>query len=386
MTKEKVIVDEIYMRSNNKTTPVLIKFQNGELKTANKDTTLYIPAKRKPEKQDHTIVVTSGNIYSGPVAEADKKLVDTYICVRNKETGKIRIIAIDQVNLINHVYEDKVKTQYNVLSKETAFETAMRNFGGRKELRYLNNRERDKINIDVFRDQLDNTVEKSKVEASTVEEVQTTEDIADRIRPACNKNATNLHAVYSVTDVIPLDLLDRLDEEVTALFNTELDDIPIQSEFLKKTIASLRISNTQSTQTILKMKMIIYMDGLLKLVKSKLKNLNRVELSKITEKVETDIRQRFSAENEIQNFRSSTTNEKAICYFLVLAFLISSNFELDVDMLTTELSVSKANILKYAHLVNAVHKPKSNSLVLKLPSQYTPMKMAFKGKRKKSNK
>lgn len=383
MTKDKVVCDEIHMRAEGLTTPVLLQFQNGELKTAHKETTLYFPAKKEGEtSKNHAVVVTKGSVYSGPILDSSNDLVDTYICVRNKETDKVRILALDQVKLINHVYEEKANTQFKLLSREVAFETAVRNFGSRKDVRVLNNRQRNKIDIDVFRDQLETTVEAADVTENS-EQVATTEDILDRIRPTCNKDAKNLHQIFTVTDVIPLELLDRLDEEVSCLSVTNVEDIPISSEFLKQTFVALK-KGPQSTQTLLKIKMIIYMDALLALIKSRSISLNKVTLSHITEKVETDIRKRFSDENSFNNRRTDITNEKAICYFLVLAFLINDKFELDLEMLTRELSLSKVKILKYANLVYAICKKSGKFLQLVLPSNHRPLAKAYVGKKRKS--
>lgn len=380
MTKDKALIAEVHERSGNKSTPVLLKFQNGGLKNAHKETTLYFPAK-EGKSINRAVVIASGNVYTGPIANGNQELVDTYICVRNKTTDKVRIIPIDQVKLVNHVHEDRVKTVFSTLSKEDAIETAMRNFGGRKVLRYLNNREREKVSIDVIKDQLEKTVQNAEVSEQN-ETVVSTEEIANRIRPPCNKEATNLHDVYDIADIIPLELLERLDEEVATLLTTDIDDIPIPSEYLKKAIQSLK-GAPQSTHNILQMKIIIYMDALITLIKSKQKNLSRIEFSQITEKVENDIRNRFSAENSLQKVRSSTTNEKAICYFLVLAFLISEEFELDLVTLSTELCMSKVKILKYGNLVNAVHRSKTDCLKMVLPSQVKPMGFAYVGKRKR---
>ncbi|XP_055852088.1 uncharacterized protein LOC129916263 [Episyrphus balteatus] len=386
MTRDKAHIEDLITRSQHKSTPVLLKFQNGDLRNTHKDATLYFQAKHESDKtKKHAIVVTSGNVYAGPVSNGSQDLVDTYICVRNKETNKVRIMPIDQVKLINSVYEEKEKAQFALLSKEAGYGKAIQNFGGRRDMRSLNQRERNKVNIDVFVDQLETTVENSAAVTETPEEVVSTEDIIDRIRPKFNKDATALSMVFNVYDVIPLELMDRLDEEVSVIFNTDIDDIPISSDYLKNAIIALR-KGPQSSQTLVKMKIILYMDGLMALIKTRVKNLAKLELSKITEKVENDIRERFSCENSFQKRRTYTSGEKALCYFLVLAFLLSDDYEVSLVTLATELSLPKTKIVKYGNLVNAFHKPKSNSLVLRLPSTIKPQSFAFVGKNKRQRK
>ncbi|XP_055903282.1 uncharacterized protein LOC129939330 [Eupeodes corollae] len=373
MPKDKPYVDEIVTRSRDKSTPVLLKFQNGDLKNAHKDTTIYFPAKCETDlKRKRAVVVTCGNVYSGLIADDPEALTDNYICIRNRSTNKVRILPIDQVKLINQVYEEKQNTVFAALSKQTAKETAMRVFGGRKDVRSLNNRERNNVSIDVFREQLESTVDKSEV-TETPEEVVNTDVIIDTIRPKFNKDATNLPNVYNIYDVIPQELLDRLDEEVSVLMTTDIDDIPISSEFLKKYILQLK-TGPKSNQVNLNMKIIIYMDALLKLITSRVKRLKKFELSQITEKVENDIRERFTTGIDNSAIRTTTTNEKAICYFLVLAFLLTEDFQLDMNVLSSELGMSKVKIAKYANLICAVPKARSNFLQMRLPTNVTFIK------------
>lgn len=54
---------------------------------------------------------------------------------------------------------------------------------------------------------------------------------------------------------------------------------------------------TPSAENFQRLKLIIYMDSLLNLIKSRVRSLKKVELSQISEKVENNIRDRFADPN-----------------------------------------------------------------------------------------
>lgn len=67
----------------------------------------------------------------------------------------------------------------------------------------------------------------------------------------------------------------------------------IKSEYLKKHIETIQQS-AASTESLMRLKMIIYMDCLLNLIKSRARSLKKTELSDISEKIENNIRDRFA--------------------------------------------------------------------------------------------
>lgn len=70
----------------------------------------------------------------------------------------------------------------------------------------------------------------------------------------------------------------------------------ISSEYLKQLIVSIQQSPANAVN-LQRLKFIIYMDCLLNLIKSRVRSLKKAELSKISEKVENNVRDRFADPN-----------------------------------------------------------------------------------------
>jgi len=126
------------------------------------------------------------------------------------------------------------------------------------------------------------------------------------------------------------------------------------------------------------------MDALQSLIALRKRQMKFVELSRITEKVETDIRRRFADPNVAKTCtRTTFSTEKALTHFIVLALLISEKHEVDVNILSQILRTSKQRIITYAHIVNARPKSRSDVLSLRLPSTVPPLTVSKRFQRKK---
>lgn len=135
---------------------------------------------------------------------------------------------------------------------------------------------------------------------------------------------------------------------------------------------------------MLHIKIIIYMDALQSLISLRSRQMQKVELSRITEKIENDIRHRFADPNVAKRgTRTNFSTEKALTHFIVLALLISEKHEVDINVLSRALATSKERIKQYAHIVNALPKSRSDMLSLRLPSKVPALKAARRFQRKK---
>lgn len=126
------------------------------------------------------------------------------------------------------------------------------------------------------------------------------------------------------------------------------------------------------------------MDALQTLISLRSRQMQKVELSKITEKIENDIRERFADPNVAKRgTRTNFSAEKALTHFIVLALLISEKHEVDLNVLSRALATSKERIKQYAHIANALPKSRSDVLALRLPSKVPALKTARRFQRKK---
>lgn len=176
--------------------------------------------------------MAGANTYVGDLQNNEE--FDTYICLRDKTTNKATILPVQQALLSNHIYEKMDKLENRpMLSKEHATKKLLKEFGGRKASRYVANREEMMVNVNVMRQDLDETVQNSarqedeNDEDNTLPEVDTNNaEYLATIVPKCDKTATKINEIYDVEDVVPQALLDRLDEEAQSVYSAELETLP----------------------------------------------------------------------------------------------------------------------------------------------------------------
>lgn len=203
-----------------------MKFQNGSLGGTGDFCTIESTRERKKQ----ALVVAGKQAYTGDLQ--DSQQFDTYICLRNKSTNKVQIVPVQQALLSNHIYQqlDRQKRKLPMLSREHANKKLLKEFGGRKASRFVDNHEKMLVNVDVVRQDLDETV-KSAVqqegEDDPLADISTSnEAYLATIVPKCYKTATDLDRIYDVWDLIPRALLERLDEEAKVVFSTPAQDLP----------------------------------------------------------------------------------------------------------------------------------------------------------------
>lgn len=200
--------------------------------------------------------------------------------------------------MINQIYNDSAtEAIQNSIDNTSSRALLIKSFGGRKAIISHERHERMKVNVDIVKEQLDKTIETS--ESNAVDDGnQNIDQNLQLIRPPFNKNATNICDIYEITNIIPKDLLDRLNDECYAILESDIDSIPIESEFLMNYIKKVHTStNPKSVDNLLCLKICLYMDGLKNLIKTRQRRMDKIELSKVTEKIENHIRENFSDRN-----------------------------------------------------------------------------------------
>lgn len=135
------------------------------------------------------------------------------------------IIPIDQVNFKNTVYGELDQIKKSNLSEHVTKMTLLKKFGGRNASRYVNDQEQMRMDISVVQDSLSATVNESMLEGDETEQIDNAKYF-DSIRPPCNKEADKVSDIYQLSDVIPTDLMDRLEEEAKTVYQTNIDQIP----------------------------------------------------------------------------------------------------------------------------------------------------------------
>lgn len=385
---DKILIETVHNHKQDEHVPTMMTFQNGCLgSTANFTLT---ESKNDRNQRKRALVIAGQNAYTGEL-EVNQEF-DAYICIRNKNTNKARIVPIQQALLSNHIYKKlEQKNNQPMLTKEHASKKLLKEFGGRKSSRFATNIEEMMVNVNVVRKELDETVQNSVRPEGEEEDDDTLPEVNPNnaeylatIVPKFDKTATKVSEVYDVEDVVPKSLLDRLDEEAKSVYATPMESLPIESDYLRDCIKRIQDKETNSRNDFLNIKLIIYMDALQSLIALRKRHMKFVELSRITEKVETDIRGRFADPNVAKSCtRTTFSTEKALTHFIVLALLINEKHEVDVNILSQILRTSKQRIITYAHIVNARPKSRSDILSLRLPSTVPPLTVSKRFQRKR---
>lgn len=379
---EKVRVTEIITKTKKVDNPVILDFQNGELQP-NADVNFFKAKDSHQPNKEMAVITTKNSVYHGYINDdLSSNLVNNFLAIRNKSTGKVRLVQVDNVSLLNDIYHKQEIRLGNQLAEQSARSMMIKQFGGRFANRALERTERMKVSVDVVKNQLDKTLEESIVNEEELN-VSIDETNINKIRPPFNADAKRVEDIYNLVDIIPAELLEKLNEEAKAVVENDPDSLPIDSEYLKKKLNAVKSSAApDSSRSLTQVKMLIYMDALQNLIKGREKDLRKATFSNITERVENDIRLRFCEPNMASMKKTRFTKEKAICYYIALAMLTSGEYEMDVNTLSAELSMSRQTVIKYAQLVYARPISKTDLISLRLPSK-VKIGTLFTGRRRK---
>uniref|UniRef100_A0A7G3AYH9 Putative transcription dna-dependent n=1 Tax=Lutzomyia longipalpis TaxID=7200 RepID=A0A7G3AYH9_LUTLO len=370
-TKSKI--ESVAVLRKNDNNPILAKFQNGDLLPGSHDNLECHFAVDKAEKKGHKLLTAcDASVYIGDVKQ-DPQL-NTFIAIRNTVTGKIRLVQVETCSMLSEhvlrVREDSAARTANDDSNKLYTQ-----FGGKKAMKAHDKYNRMKVNVDIVKDTLDNTLEKH--EASRVDEPEEMPDFRDTKRnpicPPMNKEAKNIKDLYSFTELIAPRILTEIEYVAKEVLKTPPDELPIESNFILQRIRKIQQSNNpESPENLLKTKALIYLDALMTLVKKvkKGQNFSSVSLSGICDNVETEIRKRFTDPTATRPIKSAFTTRKAICHILVLGILLTDTMEISVEEMTVELkTTNRKELLEFAIYLGLKISPNKEFLGLKLPSQ-----------------
>jgi hypothetical protein len=290
------VIEDVKLLEDGETMPILAEFQNGHfLKTEN----LVCKRVLDTETNRKYILVSDGKtVYKSPIGEGyGNSLTNSFIAFHNEETNKIRLIQVEEASLKSTHYdiEEERTRPMPTMDKETM----LREFGGKNAIRYLDRVSRMKPNIDVVVDVLEKTVDqvdetlfKNDVLAMNGEDQ---EKLKNSIFPVVNKNAKSIREMYSLTSLIPNEVLEHLNVIAIEILKTDLDTVPFVNDYLKNCVKSVQLSKEPDSQENLnRVKMCLYADGLIRLINVKNPVLDKLELSKIAERIEIDIKERFA--------------------------------------------------------------------------------------------
>jgi len=110
--------------------------------------------------------------------------------------NKVQIVPVQQALMSNHIYKqlEREGKKIPTLSKEHASKKLLKEFGGRKASRFVDNREQMMVNVDVVRQDLDETVK--SVAQNEDEDEDTLADVTVNNDPDPNRPQVPAFAKY----------------------------------------------------------------------------------------------------------------------------------------------------------------------------------------------
>ncbi|XP_063704541.1 uncharacterized protein LOC134833962 [Culicoides brevitarsis] len=364
MTKYEV--ESVDLLSKERANPVIVNFQNATPLQDDHEVQYVVDKDKNPGLflQYEGKVDTS---YYGRIGENyPKDLVNTFIAIRNRDTNKIRFVEVEQCSVMSehHVMPTVLSDTQPIDVRSLLY----KNFGSKSAARAMDKKEKTEFNVDVLKDKLDTSV--LDVDDSVLLDESTLVD--EDIRPPQNKDATKIADVYKVEEIIPKKILANLEKPALTLFETKPLHMPITLPFLLNCIKEVQMSKEpDSDENIKKLKICLYLDALGNVLNTKSKFMSKIEISKLSEQLSKHIKETFT--NDMRHdIRNRFTEQKAICYYLVLACLLSKNLEVNVENATEGLNLSKVELAKYVSYIGATYKTKSGLIQIKLPRDLPP--------------
>lgn len=241
------------------------------------------------------------NVYKGVIGEGyPTDLVNTFIAIKNKTTNKIRLVQVEECSLLNEIYLNKT-TAEDQKKIADPMKSLLKDFGSKKSVTRFDRKEKMKVNLDIAKEQLATTINEindpSDIHEDNFDKLKIKGELTlNSITPPINKEAKSIDKLYTLNQIISQDMLYALEKVTIKLLKTGIDEVPIKSKYLLNIIAGIQNSkNPDSKENIDKIKCAVYMDALINLINLGrfTKNIKKVDLSEISEKVSNDVKNNF---------------------------------------------------------------------------------------------
>lgn len=183
--------------------------------------------RKKDNKRAAMVIATSctEGVYNGLVQE--ETLVQNYLVIRNKRTKTARLLPYNTCSLISDHYSEVPPTAFTSERDQQALRNSLAKYGGKNAMRAHDRINRMKMNIDVIKDQLDQTISMSteQMKIEHMEEERLLDGQDEGVEPSKNYDAKTVQELYNFTDLLSPDLVQELDEIAVEVLETKPGDV-----------------------------------------------------------------------------------------------------------------------------------------------------------------
>lgn len=392
-------ITDVVMKEDKRDNPVLLNFQNAEMSYKNDSEIQCFRAEdvnraalgdncdANPSRM--AVVISGQQAYRGYLGEGlPAKLMDTYVAIRNKKTGKMRLIQLEECNMLNACYDDN-KNKFQ--QQKESLQTMMRKFGGKVANRALDRNERSISNIDVMNESIQQTVrgydEEQFAEDNAFTKVKVEgELILASIKPPRNPNAKTPAELYLLEDMLSESVLNSLKTAALGLMQKDPETIELSNVYLtNKLKTALQSKEPDSDDNVRALQICLYMDALSLLLQSNATNFDKMWLSGYSKELFYEMKQKFSEVHHHTPLKTKYSNHKALTHYVAMAFVLD-NGVLNVDQLHGGLNINKNELLKFAAFIGGSYNSAKNALTLRMTAGETRNDRSFGGWRRAGRK
>lgn len=374
---EAVIEDVIINPS--KVQPIIVNFQNGELKDeeANK---MSCGLFYDPKKQKTLLALSNGQIvYRGYKPDTSQDLMRTMLVLHNRKTGKVRLVQVERWQ-VNAVLEKPV-TEGNKDAENDKIIMLNRQFGSKKAKRKTEQYERMKINVDSVKEQLEETVSNVEVDRSDLSvELTESDNVLNTALPPCNRDATIVTDVYNAYDIIPEEILETLYTKAKEILDDEDSVFEGKSKFFVRILKQLRFDPDNVKKTAL----LLYIQAVMTWLSMPIKDTRKrvIVVCPHSSIANNYIIDKYSIKSNNGRQRPNSAKDKAVIHCMILALIIC-NFTLDMELYATIFThrIGMKKLVHLARIIGALPNKEDKKLVtLKVP---LPAPVSIVNKKKK---
>lgn len=373
------IIEDVIIEPS-KVQPIIVNFQNGELKdeAAKKMSCgLYFDQKKKSTM----LALSNGQIvYKGYKPDTSEDLMRTMLVLHNRRTGKVRLVQVERWQVAPVL--NKPAVENNKAADDDKIAVLNKQFGSKRVKRRTEQYEKLKFNVDNVKEQLEQTVSNVEIDRTELSmQIPDNEYITNSTLPNCNREATNVNDVYNVYDIIPKSTLKTLDDAVTEMLDNDSTSLEGKSEFFRKTFKYLKSDPDKVRKTAL----LVYIQAVSTWLNMPIKDAKkkRIDVCTASKEVNAYIIDTYSVQSNHGRLRPNTMKDKGVIHCIILALIIC-NFNLNLESFATIFThrMGLKKLTDLARIIGAVpSKDDKKIVILKLPLP-APTSVVKKGKKK----
>ncbi|XP_076162805.1 uncharacterized protein LOC143144363 [Ptiloglossa arizonensis] len=373
------VIEEV-ITEPSKVQPIIVNFQNGELKDAEaKKMSCGLFYDKKKKKS--CLALSNGQIvYRGYKPDTSQDLMRTMLVLHNRETGRVRLVQVERWQVSPVL--DKPAIEDNKTMEDDKIAILNKQFGSKKVRRRTEQREKLRINVDSVKEQLEQTVSNVEIDRTDLSmQLPDNEFIMNTALPECNRDAINVKNVYNIYDIIPQDKLETLYKKVSEILNEDSSSLEGKTKFFSRTLKYLWTDPDNIKKTAL----LIYIQAVVTWLNMPMKDAKKrgVQVCPDSEEVNSYIMDTYSIESTHGRLRPNSIKDKGVIHCMILALIIY-NFELDIELFATIFShrMGVKKLTSLARIIGALPNKEDKKIIsLKVPLP-PPPSIVKKGKKK----